>query len=403
MNEFNLKHEAEKKIKFYSDKSEIKIIKKEWIPIIHISNKTLNKFNFDYNDYIIKRLYFSNSTIKCFVLDNIINFKMIKNNILSIFFEDCLFTNNILKWKEIHGTLDFWNNKNNLECFNITYNNTNNKTWSLNFYNFRIINFKINKIDNDNKVSKFSKIYIYNNIKLNELLINNIVIWELILESINNNFESFEIRNCKIDKLIIRNSNLWKAVFNWVEIWELEIENATLNDCIFNWVDFYNNYKLSNNNWNISTRTLKDNYRQLKHVMDKNWNHTEANKFFALEMEYHSKSPNLSLYENFSLWVQKFVNNFWGNWFRNFVIILFFACLCTLINYFYLLMFYDLIKFDFILTFFNLLSPFYGLWKDTFNTLNLDLPLYWSFILYKIIYWILIYQLIIALKRTTKR
>jgi hypothetical protein len=30
---------------------------------------------------------------------------------------------------------------------------------------------------------------------------------------------------------------------------------------------------------------MKDNYRQLKHVMDKNANYTEANKFFALEME----------------------------------------------------------------------------------------------------------------------
>jgi hypothetical protein len=176
-----------------------------------------------------------------------------------------------------------------------------------------------------------------------------------------------------------------------------------LNDCVFNWVDFKYNLKEIINKWTVDYKVMKDNYRQLKHVMDKNWNHTEANKFFALEMEYYSKLENISLYEKISLLFQKLVNNYWNNWFNNFIIILLFAWLSTLINYFYLLICYDLIKFNFILTFFNLLSPFYWLWKDTFNTLNLDLPLYWGFILYKIIYWTLIYQLIIALKRTTKR
>lgn len=34
---------------------------------------------------------------------------------------------------------------------------------------------------------------------------------------------------------------------------------------------------------------MKDNYRQLKHVMDKNANYTEANEFYALEMDYLRK------------------------------------------------------------------------------------------------------------------
>ncbi len=167
------------------------------------------------------------------------------------------------------------------KSLNINYENLSCNNWNLALYWFSIEN--INIINIWNKVS-FKWISLNNNNLLNQLLIDSIEIWELILENINNNFESFEIRNCKIDKLIIKNSNLWNAVFNWVEIWKLEIENATLNDCIFNWVDF-KTYKLSDNNWKISTKVMKDNYRQLKHVMDKNWNHTEANIFFALEMK----------------------------------------------------------------------------------------------------------------------
>jgi hypothetical protein len=32
---------------------------------------------------------------------------------------------------------------------------------------------------------------------------------------------------------------------------------------------------------------MKDNYRQLKFVMDKNGNYTEANNFFSKEMDYY--------------------------------------------------------------------------------------------------------------------
>lgn len=262
------------------------------------------------------------------------------------------------------------------------------------------LGLKINNIYCDSELN-----IIISNLLLNEysnLLISNIDNLKLIFDNIINSSIELIITNIKKSYLSIKKSNLWKSVFNWIEVKKLEIENSTFNDCIFNWVDF-KSYKLGNNDWKINNKSLKDNYRQLKHVMDKNWNHTEANKFFALEMEYYSKLENISRYEKFSLWIQKNVNDYWNNWLKNFLIVIWFAILSTLINYFYLLICYDLINFHFIKTFLNLLSPFYGLWKDTFNTLNLDLPLYAGFILYKIIYWILIYQLIIALKRTTKR
>jgi hypothetical protein len=252
------------------------------------------------------------------------------------------------------------------------------------------IYIKFNKINKLNIELNKNPGIVYINTKIIEVL------------NINNSFftkENFILNDNVIINLNINESIFNDWLFNWTVINEFNLYNTTFGNSIFNNVVFPNELK----KWKCTLQWMKDNYRQLKHVMDKNWNHTEANKFFALEMEYYSKLDNISLYEKVSLWFQKLINNYWNNWFKNFLIILLFALLSTLINYFYLLIYYDLIKFNFILTFFNLLSPFYWLWKDTFNTLNLDLPLYWGFILYKIIYWILIYQFIIALKRTTKR
>lgn len=261
-----------------------------------------------------------------------------------------------------------------------TFNFTWNKKYICN--NFKLSNFYTSSSDNSQ--------YSFNNLKIR--------IFEL--SAIDNLSNQFVFTNCHFDTLIIKNSNLGKAVFNWVTIWKLEIQNATLNDCIFNWVDF-EDYELEKIvNWDIvDYKCMKDNYRQLKHVMDKNANHTEANKFFALEMQYCSKIENITWYEKLSLRLQKYINDYWNNWFKNLLWIIWFAILSTIINYFYLSLCYELINFNSIKTLFNLLSPFNLLSKD----LNLDLPLYWSFILYKIIYWILIYQLIISLKRTTKR
>lgn len=293
----------------------------------------------------------------------------------------------------LFGNLDTTTNSLNINYHNLSCNN-----WNLALYWFSIKN--INIINDWNKVS-FKWIHLKNNHLLNQLLIDNVEIWELNLENINNNFDSFEIRNCKIDKLIIRNSNLWEAVFNWVEIWKLEIENATLNECIFNWVDF-KIYELWNNDWWITTKALKDNYRQLKHVMDKNWNHTEANKFFALEMQEYSKLDNLSWYEKISLWIQKFISAYWNNWLRAFCIIILFALISTLINYWIMNYFYN-ITIDWVLNFINLINPFFWFSKWVYESLK-DFPeIYFGFVLYKIFYAILVYQLIIALKRTTKR
>ena len=392
----------------------------------------------------------------------------------------------------IKKNLDFniWINDNIIENLEIIYLDT-----KLNKPNIWLLSFSINNIliqNNKDNNWKFQEINIKDNKILDKLLLDNFGVELLNLENINNNFESFEIRNCKIDKLVIKNSNLWKAVFNWVEIWELEIVNATLNDCIFNWVDFWN-YKLW---WNYEPKIMKDNYRQLKFVMDKNNNFTGANKFYALEMQEYMNSMEIewismkTIYNDYFNWnnteklgekikliFSNCINNFWNNWIKNLIFIFILATISNLIiisslllenvlNWFILsiinlvhyfslsthiinflninlisdflifiiiiLAFFDKkinstdnknnyknfkLLFIWIILFFLLVSLFdFKNFNAIKNFIELLYPLYWFeyiksfneieliwFFIYKIIYWILIWNLWVALKRTTKR
>ena len=261
-------------------------------------------------------------------------------------------------------------------------------------------NFKINYILIQDKEynTYFQKIEIDSNKEIKTLLIDNIHIWELVLENINNNFESFEIRNCIINKLVIRNSNLWKAVFNWVTIKKLEIQNATLNDCIFNWVDF-KKYELLNES-KVSPKIMKDNYRQLKHVMDKNANYTEANIFFGLEIYYYYKSLKWYNFNKIILLIQWLISYFWNSWILAIIWIIVYWLLIT--NWSWDVYFYDYISLlnhnniNFYNSFFTNINPFN---KSLFTSSNITLWLFFN----KMVLIILYYQLIIALKRTTKR
>jgi hypothetical protein len=54
---------------------------------------------------------------------------------------------------------------------------------------------------------------------------------------------------------------------------------------------------------------MKDNYRQLKHVMDKNMNYTDANEFYALEMLYYTKYINKLDYFTFKSAIKNLYNS----------------------------------------------------------------------------------------------
>ena len=255
---------------------------------------------------------------------------------------------------------------------------------------------------------------------------------ELIFENSSNLSNKFVLQDLDIWYCKFINSDLWKTIFNSVNLRNFYLKNSVLNNCIFNWVDFPEKLEEMEDSkektWKISDKKMKDNYRQLKFVMDKNWNYTEANNFFEKEMEY----------EMFRIWIKKW---FWRNiaYFLHLVKNLFdwkeaqnfwkkIHLLIWLIisdfwnNYMRVLFWIFLLSF---------LSTYFNIWYNWFDTFTENLenytklffyflyPLYWIsendfikhldgwltiwFIFYKVIYAILFWHLIVALKRTTKR
>ena len=228
--------------------------------------------------------------------------------------------------------------------------------------------------------------------------------------------ESFTITNCDIEKMYIVNSQLWKTRFNWLEIWELYLENADITDVIFN-SNIFKNYELIYDVWNkpwrwVNNIALKDNYRQLKYVMDKNWNHTEANKFYAKEMEMYWKTLKLFSMDFFNKIIfvfQNVVSSFWNSWFRVFFIIFVFSFASWWIDFLYSnennrISFWEYPNYQLV----NYLNPIFTL--PEYVIVNNErgyisynwLEVLW-FIVFKLIYWSLVYQLIISIKRTTRR
>lgn len=255
---------------------------------------------------------------------------------------------------------------------------------------------------------------------------------ELYLNDSNFDNTNFFISNIRISKLHIRNSNLWKGIFNGVNVIQLTMEDVTMNDCIFNWCSFPEELeKISNN------KKQKDNYRQLKYVMDKNWSHTDANKFYAKEMETYMYSIGLrkwiswffsifkkkliwgeteSFANKFSLWCWFQFSNFWNNWIRCFSWIILLALASTAFNYTYNHLICipsyfwscnqeDIFNYaylvDYSKLFLSFLYPLYGLKKDFIDNLDNWLTLW--FMIYKISYTYLLWSLILSFKRVSKR
>jgi len=436
-------------------------------------------------------------------------------------FRDIIYENLTFLWITINNILSFYWNK-----------LLNNTKWEIKFNNL-IWNWQV-YIDKKNEINDllFSYIKNFNSIKIQVNKINKfefldildlkeLSIWAIkkkenikyiMLWRIFNKEEKwfFDFYNIEIDyiefmqspqipddftfsdvifkKANFSNINLWKTIFNWVEIKKLYLENTNLNDCIFNWVDFPDNYELLKKK--LSYKKMKDNYRQLKFVMEKNWNKTEANKFFEKEMEYYMKSLSIkkwwfrkifkSLYNKGFVWkdAKKIwekitlafwytISEFWNNWLKPLQLLFFISISATIFdavstslwiekvpytnivlwNFYWDLIFILWIVFTFIIllfttskekwffeksiekftwnllitfsltfflflffslkidnfsafkVFFNLLNPLY--FKENWIEYN-SIEIFWL-VLYKTIYWILFWHLIVALKRITKR
>lgn len=277
---------------------------------------------------------------------------------------------------------------------------------------------KINIQNYSNKKVSFQKIEINDFKEFDSIVFRWVKIDKLIIKNLDNT-SNFIITNCNIINLQISDSDLGKMKFNGVEIAKLTIENTTLNDSVFNGVDF-GSYKLWKSiYWKaINKKKLKDNYRQLKFVMEKNGNHTEANKFYEKEMESYKdilEKGDFSiwktlkiLHENAFLWKDAknasqviplkfsyFVNNFWNNWLRAWFLILLFAIIATLLDGLSS-MFYSGIKWDQIAIAICILIIYMDYRKRTlFNKFWDKLDSIFNNLFYFILYFCLLYLLFI--------
>lgn len=492
----------------------------KWITISNLK-KNITSFNFNIQSItelqiLLHKISFYYSWIQNFFYDSpwIWNSKINK-----FYFEWCDFKKWNYQSEWFPKLQDFiFSNRNDsheINEFSITYiDNEPQKKYkngSLLFANYKIKKINIDAYRRSNLVY-FESIEIHNPILNDEILLNKLEIWVLKLTNISWDTTNIELRNLKIWNLIVKNSNLWNMIFNWVNIWKLTLENVTLNDCVFNWTTF-DSYEL----WKkidgkkIKLEKLKDNYRQLKFIMDKNGNYTEANKFFEKEMDNYWLSlwlkklwiwwtlkqiiatvwygwENKKRWEKLSLlfseiisehgtnliraililitfaiiswlftnlyisfwtnfcnqWIEDFIKNCNFNTAANIAVILFPIMILLIFSFFWYIwekiweknkvldwIFIKIIeKINFIIVLIILLSVIF--WPEleykidgisyTFDPqshlLNLINPLHWFaeddtklysnwesfyFILYKIIYWIILWHLIVAAKRTTKR
>jgi len=338
------------------------------------NSKFLSEIGFLNNDLLngIWTITFSLCDINCILSIYNSNFKYLKLVDLRFLSNDNIEKNtwfSLPPYIKINSDKENWdiliNKVDNLQNLHITWNIWN-KLWKYKKIDIQNINF----IDSDK----------------NSYIINYLDIDNLKIKFCSNFSKKLIFQNLDIANLNICNSDLWKTTFNWVKIKKIYLENVTLNDCIFNWVDFPDNYILENieysdsgNNqiysikitffWKIKNflleiseiifpdlfkkfyskkidieykkenkinyKSMKDNYRQLKFVMEKNWNKTEANKFFEKEMDSYLKEVMVKnvfltwkdywnidnyflkwglVWEKITLLFWKILNNFGNNW-----------------------------------------------------------------------------------------
>ena len=272
--------------------------------------------------------------------------------------------------------------------------------------------------------------------KINSIVIDNI------------NIEKLNFKNFKVGKLKIKNSNFQEESKNILEdiaIDKFEIEKITqdakyiqfnhikINKMFYaKKVEFKNTYfndfnikkakieidktsfidsHLSSIEWgDISQINAgKQIFRQLKFVNDSQKNHIEANHFYAMEMKKYkeeiSKKPLKGhIQEKFVLYINEKVSNFGQSYIKPMFWILFFICLYSLIIYgneHYWLMYVSPEISELLNTVMHWLN--YPL--KEFKALEKFLKKDYEFmsLIFNIIFSILIWQLIVALKRYTKR
>lgn len=262
----------------------------------------------------------------------------------------------------------------------------------LDFKNLKLYHSNINSFDITSTLS-IEKIEIENFNSLNSMKFefNNITAKELIIKKSHLKSDYCKFSNLDVtEKLVIDDVDFWKTVFNNVKFPKEKnkfINHPIFNECVFNEVDFWDYVIYSTEN---SEEERKETYRQLKHLMEKNSNFTESNKFYTLEMEQYRKDNKTSWWDKIILFIQKWSSNYWQNWLFPAFWIIVASLSFSMYNY--------LSPEDYCPYSFMKIWEKYLAWpltlKDDINIMNF---------IYLLIYAFLSYQLIISLRKNTKK
>ncbi|MBX9809642.1 hypothetical protein K2X92_04620 [Candidatus Gracilibacteria bacterium] len=156
------------------------------------------------------------------------------------------------------------------------------------------------------------------------------------------NFQGWSFSQIKVIDVNISGTRILGGFIGYIDIEEFHLSNSYLDNIHLSEIKFPENQKkftildsviqkniFSNISWSnflsefdgknkISNGGLKETYRMIKHQYDEIGNKTEANKFFAKEMEYHIKSLEESGNKK-DYWIalaQKKISNFGQDWRR---------------------------------------------------------------------------------------
>ena len=211
-----------------------------------------------------------------------------------------------------------------------------------------------------------------------------------------------KVSDTEINTVIIEKSNFWELRFFNVIL----VNPATITK------SFIENMRMFNVSWNsslldnsnIEPLDLKDTYRQIKYIYENSYNQTEANKFFAKEMKYYMQSikgiPS-KRWDYLIVWLQKEISDFGNDWSRA-VIIYFIVALL----WFWLAEVGDMVcKFLSNKAFY--IPEFKAVWLEFIRYINPlpktdEVPWLW-YLLVSITKILIVYQIVVALRRISQR
>lgn len=145
------------------------------------------------------------------------------------------------------------------------------------------------------------------------------------LQIYNSDIERWFIKNLHINSLEWDNIEIKDTYFSNIvfpsKSSDFRVRSFRLVNSIFsniNWGAYFSeSYSSSDGktNFRIEDWEMKELYRTFKYSHDQIWNKTEANKFYAKEMEYYRKSLGRNEFDKKLIsWVQQYTSNYWNSW-----------------------------------------------------------------------------------------